>query len=121
MIGDGAAHGVDVTFGFGQVAIDQPLIDHRGNCGNISSAVGPFAVDEGLVEPTEPVTVVRLLNLNTGKVIVAHVPTTDGRFDPTGGFELPGVPGTGAAIQLDYLDPGGAAARKLATPPPRDK
>lgn len=113
VIGDGAAHGVDVTFGFGQVAIDQPLIDRRGNCGNISSAVGPFAVDEGLVEPTEPVTVVRLLNLNTGKVIVAHVPTRDGRFDPTGGFELPGVPGTGAAIQLDYLDPAGAVTGKL--------
>ncbi|MGH3386713.1 MAG: PrpF domain-containing protein, partial [Nocardioidaceae bacterium] len=67
VIGDGAAHGVHVTYDFGQVGIDHPLVDRRGNCGNISSAVGPFAVDEGLVEVTEPVTEVRFLNLNTGK------------------------------------------------------
>lgn len=104
---------VDVLYDFGQVSIDQPLIDRRGNCGNISSAVGPFAVDEGLVEPTEPVTRVRFRNVNTGKLIVAHVPTRDGAFDPTGSFELPGVPGTGAAIQLDYLDPAGSVTGHL--------
>ena len=113
VIGDGAAHGVDVTYDFGQVSIDHPLIDRRGNCGNISSAVGPFAVDEGLVEPTEPVTLVRFLNLNTGKLIVAHVPTRDGRFDPSGDFALAGVPGTGAPIRLDYVDPGGAVTGRL--------
>jgi len=113
VIGDGRAHGVDVTYDFGQVSIDQPLIDRRGNCGNISSAVGPFAVDEGLVEVVEPVTQVRFLNTNTGKVIVAHVPTRDGRFDPRGDFAIPGVPGTAAKIQLDYLDPGGAVTGAL--------
>ncbi|MPZ93574.1 MAG: hypothetical protein GEU96_01410 [Propionibacteriales bacterium] len=113
VIGDGAAHGVHVTYDFGQVGIDHPLVDRRGNCGNISSAVGPFAVDEGLVEVTEPVTEVRFLNLNTGKVIVAHVPVHDGRFDPVGDFELPGVPGTGSSIQLDYLDPSGAVTGRL--------
>lgn len=113
IIGDGAAHGVDVTYEFGQVGIDQPLIDRRGNCGNISSAVGPFAVDEGLVTPTDPVTIVRFLNLNTDKVIVAHVPTLNGRFNPLGDFELPGVPGTGSQLQLDYMDPGGAVTGKL--------
>lgn len=113
VIGDGRAHGVDVTYDFGQVGIDRPLIDRRGNCGNISSAVGPFAVDEGLVEVVEPFTEVRFLNTNTGKVIVAHVPTRDGRFDPRGDFSIPGVPTTGAAIRLDYLEPGGAVTGAL--------
>jgi 2-methylaconitate cis-trans-isomerase PrpF len=113
VIGDGKPYGVDVTYDFGQVSIDRPLIDRRGNCGNISSAVGPFAVDEGLVEAVEPVTKVRFLNTNTNKVIVAHVPTRDGRFDPTGDFAIPGVPGTAAKIQLDYLEPGGAVTGKL--------
>lgn len=113
IIADGTAHGVDVTYEFGQVSIDRPLIDRRGNCGNISSAVGPFAVDEGLVEPTEPITQVRFLNTNTNKVIVAHVPTRNGRFDPIGNFELPGIPGTGAKLKLDYLDPAGSVTGKL--------
>ena len=113
IIGDGSGHGVDVTYEFGQVGIGQDLIDRRGNCGNLSSAVGPFAVDEGLVTPTEPVTTVRFLNTNTNKVIVAHVPTRDGRFDPVGDFELPGVPGTGSRLQLDYLDPSGAVTGQL--------
>lgn len=113
VIGDGGAHGVDVTYDFGQVSIDQPLVDRRGNCGNISSAVGPFAVDEGLVPATDPVTVVRFLNVNTGKRIVAHVPTRGGRFDPIGEFAIPGVPGTGSRVRLDYLDPGGAVTGRL--------
>ena len=113
IIGDGSAYGVDVTYEFGQVSIDQPLVDRRGNCGNISSAVGPFAVDERLVTPTDPITQVRFLNLNTGKKIVAHVPTTGGVFDPIGDFAIPGVPGTGSRIRLDYLDPGGAVTGRL--------
>lgn len=113
IIGDGRQYGVDVTYEFGQVSIDRPLIDRRGNCGNLSSGVGPFAVDEGLVQPTDPVTTVRFLNLNTDKVVVAHVPTRDGRFDPTGDFALPGVPGTGSPIRLDYLDPAGAVTGSL--------
>ncbi len=113
VISDGRARGVDVLYDFGQVSIDRPLIDRRGNCGNISSAVGPFAVDEGLVQPTDPVTQVRFLNVNTDKVIVAHVPTRDGMFDPSGTFELPGVPGTAARIRLDYLDPAGSVTGRL--------
>ena len=113
VISDGRHLGVDVLYDFGQVAIDAPLIDRRGNCGNISSAVGPFAVDEGLVEVTAPVTRVRFLNVNTNKVIVAHVPTRDGHFDSIGDFQLPGVPGGGACIQLDYIDPAGAVTGSL--------
>lgn len=116
VIGDGSTYGVDVTYDFGQVSIDAPLIDRRGNCGNISSAVGPFAVDEGLVEPREGITPVRFLNLNTGKVIVAHVPTRDGRFDPVGDYTVPGVPGSGSRLRLDYMAPGGAVTgRTLPT------
>lgn len=113
VIGDGKAHGVDVTFDFGQVSIDTPLVDRRGNCGNISSAVGPFAVDEGLVEPREGITLVRFLNLNTGKVIVAHVPTRNGKFDPVGDFAIPGIPGSGSKVELEYLSPGGAVTGRL--------
>jgi 2-methylaconitate cis-trans-isomerase PrpF len=113
IVADGREHGVDVTYEFGQVSIDRPLVDRRGNCGNISSAVGPFAVDEGLVPATDPVTTVRFLNLNTGKMVAAHVPTRDGWFDPTGDFAIPGVPGGGARIRLDYLEPGGAVTGSL--------
>lgn len=108
VIGPGQGPAIDVTYEFGQVSIDQPFISRQGSCGNISAAVGPFAVDEGLVPVVHPVTSVRFLNLNTQKVIVAHVPTRDGRFDPRGTFALPGLPTTGAPIQLDFLEPGGA-------------
>lgn len=113
VIADGDDPGIDARYEFGQVSIDSPLIDRRGNCGNISSAVGPFAVDEGLVAATEPVTTVRFLNVNTNKLIVAHVPTRDGRFDPSGDLELPGVPRRGAPIRLDYLDPAGSVTGRL--------
>lgn len=113
IISDGREQGVDVLYEFGQVTIDRAYIDRRGNCGNISSAVGPFAVDEGLVEATDPMTTVRFVNTNTDKVIVAHVPTKNGKFDPLGDFELPGVPGTGSPVKLDYLSPGGSVTGKL--------
>ena len=113
IISRGTQPGIDVTFTFGQVSIEKPLIDMRGNCGNISSAIGPYAIDEGLVPCQEPVTQVRFLNTNTQKVIVAHVPTRNGRFEPEGNYTIPGVPGTGSKIVLDFLDPGGAVTGKL--------
>jgi 2-methylaconitate cis-trans-isomerase PrpF len=113
IIGKGSRPGVDVEYTFGQVDITRPLIDGRGNCGNISGAVGPFAVDEGYVSPTDPITDVAFLNTNTNKVIVAHVPTRDGRFDEEGDFAIDGIPGTASKIVLDYIDPGGAVTGKL--------
>src|SRR5438552_14357786 len=113
IISKGTRPDIDVNFTFGQVGIEQPLIDMRGNCGNISAAVGPYAIDEGLVACQEPVTRVRFLNTNTQKVIVAHVPTRNGRFEPEGEYAIPGVPGTGSKIVLDFLDPGGAVTKKL--------
>ena len=103
----------DVVYNFGQVSIDRPLIDFKGNCGNISSAVGPFAVDEGLVPAVEPLTRVRIHQKNTDKLIIAEVPVKNGRFDEDGGYAIAGVPGTGAKIVLRFDDPGGALTGKL--------
>ncbi len=103
----------DVTFRFGQVSIDRPVVDYNGNCGNMSSAVGPFAVDEGLVAAREPVTTVRIHQLNTDKMIIAEVPAANGRFDEAGNYAIAGVPGTGAKITLRFIDPGGSLTDAL--------
>jgi hypothetical protein len=111
----------DVDYTFGQVEVTRPLVDYRGNCGNISSAIGPFALDEGLVPAREPETVVRIHNTNTRKLIHAHVPVEAGAARERGDFALDGVPGTGARIALDFLDPGGAGTgRLLPTGRPQD-
>jgi 2-methylaconitate cis-trans-isomerase PrpF len=103
----------DVDFTFGQVEVTRATVDYRGNCGNISSAIGPFAIDESLVPAREPTTMVRIHNTNTRKVIHAHVPVENGRAAVRGDFTLDGVPGTGARITLDFLDPGGAVTGRL--------
>jgi 2-methylaconitate cis-trans-isomerase PrpF len=103
----------DVVYNFGQVSIDRPIVDYKSNCGNISSAVGPFAVDEGMVKAVEPITRVRIHQLNTNKLITAAVPVKNGRFDPTGDYAIAGVPGTHGRIALGFADPGGALTGKL--------
>lgn len=113
IVGDGRPYGVDVTYEFGQVAIDRPLVDRRGTCGNMSTAIGPFAIEEGLVEATGPITAVRILNTNTNKVVVAYVPTPNGSYDPVGEHRIPGVGGTGSAVRIDYLDPAGSVSGAL--------
>ena len=105
--------GADVDYTFRQVDIVIPKVDHKANCGNISSAVGPFAIDEGLVPAVEPVTVVRVLNTNTNKIIEEHVRVKDGRAMVHGDEAIRGVPGTGARIDLYFMDPAGAATGKL--------
>uniref|UniRef100_B0T6L4 PrpF protein n=1 Tax=Caulobacter sp. (strain K31) TaxID=366602 RepID=B0T6L4_CAUSK len=111
----------DVDYLFAQVDIERALVGYQGNCGNISSGVGPFAIDEGLVPAAEPVTRVRIFNVNTGKVFVAHVPVEGGRARVDGDFAIPGVPGTGAEIVLDYTNTVGAkTGRLLPTGSPRD-
>jgi 2-methylaconitate cis-trans-isomerase PrpF len=105
--------GVDVEYTFGQVSITEPFVDMTGNCGNISSAVGPYAIDKGLVKAVEPVTTVRIFNTNTKKMIVAEVPVRDGRVVTQGTYAVHGVPGTGAKIKLHFVDPGGAITGKL--------
>jgi 2-methylaconitate cis-trans-isomerase PrpF len=103
----------DVDYTFGQVALGSLSVDYSGNCGNISSGVGPFAIDEGIVEPAEPTTRVRIYNTNTDKVLIAEVPVVGGRAAVTGDASIPGVPGTGAPIIMDWKGTVGAATGKL--------
>jgi len=103
----------DVDYTFGQVSVTEGLVDYRGNCGNCTSAVGPFVIDERLVPALEPLTTVRLHNTNTRKLVVARVPVVGKEAQVEGDFEMPGVPGRGARITLDFLDPGGAATGRL--------
>ena len=103
----------DVDYLFGQVSIDRPLIDYTGNCGNLSSAVGPFAIEEGMVKGTDPVTVVRIWQVNTQKLIVAHVPTRGGMPVVEGDYWIDGIPTPGAELRLEFYDPGGSNTGKL--------
>ncbi|MDI6727055.1 MAG: PrpF domain-containing protein [Smithellaceae bacterium] len=102
---------VDYTFGQGGHA--STIIDRGGNCGNISSAVGPYAIDEGLVEVREPETRVRIYNTNTDKYIIAHVPTEGGKAKVAGDYRIAGVPGAGAPISLVFEAPGGTRTGRL--------
>ena len=99
----------DVDYLFGQVSIDKPFVDWSGNCGNLSSAVGSFAIASGLVDPERVpqngMATVRIWQANIGKTIVAHVPVTDGEVQETGDFELDGVTFPAAEVQLEFLDP----------------
>ncbi|MEJ2768707.1 2-methylaconitate cis-trans isomerase PrpF [Mycetohabitans sp. B46] len=99
----------DVDYLFGQVAIDRPFIDWSGNCGNLSAAVGPFAISHGLVEasriPRDGIATVRIWQANIGKTIIAHVPITDGAVQETGDFELDGVTFPAAEVPLEFMDP----------------
>jgi 2-methylaconitate isomerase len=103
----------DVEYLFAQVGTDQEQVDYAGNCGNLTTAVGPYAIDEGLVRVSGPVTPVRMLNRNTGTRIIAHVPVTDGRAATSGDCVVAGVPGTGAPVITEYLDPAGAVLGAL--------
>lgn len=105
--------GVDVNYTFRQVDIVIPRVDGSANCGNISSAVGPFAIDEGLVPAVEPVTVVRILNTNTNKIIEEHVRVEDGHAMVHGDEEIKGVPGTGSRIDMYFEDPAGSRTGRL--------
>jgi hypothetical protein len=108
VIGPSSEPGCDVDYFFGQVDIKRPLVDYTGSCGNLSAAVGPFAIEEGLVPTTGAMTAVRIWQVNTRKRIVAHVPTVRGAPALDGPFMIDGVPFPGARIQLDNLDPGGS-------------
>ena len=102
----------DVDYYFVQVDIKNPNISDNLNCGNISSAIGPFAIDEGLVEAVEPVTKVRIFNVNTQKIIESRVLVEDGKAAVYGDAEIMGVPGTGSPIELYFEKPCGAATGK---------
>ncbi|MFJ2466985.1 2-methylaconitate cis-trans isomerase PrpF [Pseudomonas sp. NPDC087615] len=99
----------DVDYLFGQVSIDKPFVDWSGNCGNLSAAVGSFAISNGLVDasriPQNGVAVVRVWQANIGKTIIAHVPITHGEVQETGDFELDGVTFPAAEVQVEFMDP----------------
>ena len=99
----------DVDYLFGQVSIDKPFVDWSGNCGNLSAAVGPFAIGSGLVAasrvPRDGTAVVRIWQANIGKTIIAHVPVANGAVQETGDFELDGVTFPAAEVQLEFIDP----------------
>ena len=98
--------GCDVDYLFGQVAIDQPLVDWSGNCGNLSAAVGPFAISMGLVgAPADGTATVRIWQANIKKRIVSHVPMNGGEVQELGDFQLDGVAFPAAEVQLEFLDP----------------
>ena len=98
----------DVDYLFGQVAIDRPLIDWSGNCGNLTAAVGPFAVSEGWVKaPAKGFAMVRIWQQNIGRRILAHVPVEDGEVIEEGDFVLDGVTFPAAEIVIEFLEPGG--------------
>ena len=103
----------DIDYNFGQVQINSAEVGWDTNCGNISSAVGPYAIDEGMVKVTEPYTHVRIHNTNTNKILVAKVQVKNGKAVVCGDYVVDGVPGTGARIDLDYRMTFGSATGKL--------
>ena len=105
--------GIDVDYTFGQVVVDAPAVDYGATCGNLSSAVGPFAVDEGLVSVADGEAVVRVHNTNTDKVFEARFLVANGRAVTKGDFVIPGVAGRAARIRLDFIDPAGSRTGKL--------
>lgn len=110
---DPRAAGTDLTYTFGQVEIDRPEIDWHSLCGNISSAVGVYAMQEGMVEATDPVTPLRVFNTNLGRPLTIETPTRDGHPVERGDYVVPGVPGTGARILVDFAETGGGATGRL--------
>lgn len=113
IIGRGTEHDPTVRFTFGQVDVERPFVDYLGTCGNMSAAVGPFAIDEGLIPAVDPVTPVRVLSTNTGKHYIAYVPVCDGQAETEGDYSIDGVPGPGARIALEFLDPGGSSGGRV--------
>ena len=105
--------GADVDYTFAQVSVDKPLVSYKGNCGNISSGVGPFAIEKGLVPAKDGLTTVRIYNTNTDKIIAADVHTTDGCVDYEGDFAIAGVPGTASPVKLKFVDPAGTLGHGL--------
>ena len=107
IIGKSPNADIDLTFTFGQVDVRTPIIDWKGTCGNMMAAVGPYGIEENLIEARDPLTKIRILATNTSQIIDAHVPVKDGQFQVEGDYAIAGVPGTGSPIQLDFINPSG--------------
>ena len=113
IIGPSTHPDADVDYTFIQVAVDRPMTDWSGNCGNLSSVVGPYAIDEGLVKVEDGEAIVRFHQTNTKKIIHARFRVENGRAVVAGDMDIPGVAGTAAPVRLDFVNPGGATTGKL--------
>ncbi|MBG0775950.1 MAG: 3-methylitaconate isomerase [Desulfovibrionaceae bacterium] len=113
VIGPSTRPDCDVDYLFGQVSLHEAMIDWRSNCGNLSAAVGPFAIDEGLIDPVSPVTTLNIHQVNTDRVIGAEVQVRGGKSEVEGTHRISGVPGTGAKVVLNWADSAGAITGKL--------
>ena len=110
---DPRAAGAHLSYTFGQVEIDAPVVDFRSLCGNLTSGVGAFAIWENMVRPAAPITTVRIWNTNLESMLYCEVPIEDGRPRETGDYAIPGVPGSGAKIQVDFADTAGKGVGNL--------
>lgn len=113
IVGPGSIPGADVDYLFAQVRVDEQIVDTSPNCGNMLAAVGPFAIEAGLVAPRGDTTLVRIHNVNTGKLIEADVPTPNGAVSYLGDAAIDGVPGAAAPIALTFMDAAGARTGRL--------
>lgn len=121
LVGPSSHPNAQIDYTFGQVSLERNVIDYHVTCGNMSSAVGLYAVEEGYVKLTEPVTRVHLYNTNTKKIIAVEVPVKDGQIQYDGDFFIDGVPGTSSKIMVNFLDSGGTFTGKtLPTGNPLD-
>ena len=107
------AEGAQLSYTFGQVEVDHPMVDFRSLCGNLTSGVGAFAIWEDMVEAVSPITTVRIYNTNLDRMLYCEVPVEGGRPLEVGDYAIPGVPGTGAKIQVDFADTAGSSAGAL--------
>ena len=113
IIGPSTHPEADVDYTFGQVSLDKAFIDYGGNCGNISSGVGPFAINNNMVVPAEPVTTVRIHLTNSGSILLARVRVRGGRALVDGDCSIGGVPGTGSPIEMDWTRVQGSSTGRL--------
>ena len=113
VVGPSSRPDADIDYTFAQVQVKEAKVDYSGNCGNMSSAMGPFAVDEGILKASGKEALVRVHNTNTKKVIWSRFGLDDGLSAVDGDLSIPGVAGTGAPVRLEFRDPGGATTGKL--------
>ena len=113
VVGRSARDDADINYTFAQVSVNEPLVDYAGTCGNLSSATGPFAVDEGLVDVPDGETVVRVFNTNTSKIFHARFDVWAGETVVDGEQRIPGVSHAGARVALEFLSPGGSMTSGL--------
>lgn len=118
IVGPSARNDADVDYTFVQISTKDALVDYGGNCGNMSAAIGPYALREGLVSETPDIIsnnniVVRIHNTNTGKLIHSHFPVENGELAADGNLAIDGVAGTAAPVRLEFIEPGGAKTGKL--------